>query len=806
MQKHIAHAGEKILNISPPEYARTGYAWLLKFLLKAGLIAGWTAVISIFVLKYGVSALPFLFMIQAALAICGMLLFSFLVNRIEIRKLAVTSAFGAGIMLFIATFFSGNEYVFFPLVLLAAGIFLPQLSIFLSNFIEDFFTPSECERTFPIIESAETIGGLVGGLILAGSVFGTDNYRIIYVWILFIFAFLAALFIFQPRSPRFYRYLYEMKIIKRDEKVNWDVLKRSMKEIKKMHFLQILVLVFFIQWMMTHLLEFQYVKVVEENVMGGAGGGHEAGSLSQGLGLLQIIFSGSAILMQLLMASRILRYLGTFGGFLFHALISFMSALMMMFGFGYFTTVLTKNNFELSGVVNKNAYESSYYAFRHSTQKSIREFFEGLMAPLGTLVATLLLLLVRGFFIEQHSLIAINLLLVLMTGFVLFISVYLQQAYTDMVRGNLFGNGHRIAKMNSIEILSQKGHGQSVDILIEVLRKERDEEIKVKVLYALRKIGDIRAIPAILRCLHDPDRKIVLAAISALASFPALKKRGSGAIFSRQKVADDLKAVFESGTDFEIKVAALRAIAYADENAAAFLLHVLEKAPHDIQAECIKFMGSFADPAVAEYLDPYLDSSDPFVRAQAIVVTANSRGVNGRLHNIIETMLSSKEKNSVLAASAILPVLNLKYVTSWVENNLINSDEEVRLYASLGLLQAGRYRAGDVLADLLLSGNELILSKARHLMKNLGMVARHVVSDLLQRKAIGGRASDRPNPSLANVFEEMDEGTLKVLMKAYEILELEDEKEMVGSIVEYREFIRANRAENEMEIIPELAS
>ncbi len=805
MKKSIFHAGEKILNISPQEYSRTGYSWILRFLLKAGLVAGWTAIISIFVTEFGVSSLPFLFMIQASFAIFGTVVFSFLVNRMDVLKLQVGSAFIAGMLLFSATFFKGVGFVFFPLVLIATGIFLPQLEIFLSNFIEEIFTPSESERTYPIIESADTIGALTGGIILAFSLLGGDSHQVLYLWVLCIFAFIAAIFVFQPRSPKFHTCLYEMKILEKEEKINWDVLKRSMKEIRKMHFLQILAVVFFMQWMLTHLLEFQYVKVVEENVLAATGTTHEGNGLTQGLGMLQMIFSGSAIIMQLLMASRILRFIGTFGGFLFHSLICFMSSLMMMFGFGYFTTVLMKNNFELSGIVNKNAYHASYYAFRHGTQKSIGEFFEGIIAPAGTLVATLLLLLIRNFFIDEHSLLAINLLLVLMTGFILLISGYLQKAYTSMVRENMFRSGHRIAKLNSIEILAQKGHRQSTDILLDALRHEKDPEMRVKIIYSLRKIGDIRGIPAILECLHEYDKRIIIAAVHAISDHPVLRHKDNVSVFSKRKATHDLRSLFEKNDDFEVKTAALRAIAHTDDNPAEFMLSVLEQGDHNLKAECIKFMGTFADPAVAEYIYPYLKSSDPFVRAWAVIVTAKVRGLDRHLMGIIDQMIMSSRKDVILAAGNILPGLNSPRIRKWAMGLLANKNDEIRLYASAGLLRAGVYDAGECLADLLLEGNELILSKARHLLKNMRMSAKHLMSDLLQKKAVQIAGCEGENVTIAKVVEKMDEKLLNMLVSAYKILGLDEEKEFIHAIMEYRGYMSQDQKKPTTLPYPELA-
>jgi len=159
-----------------------------------------------------------------------------------------------------------------------------------------------------------------------------------------------------------------------------------------------------------------------------------------------------------------------------------------------------------------------------------------------------------------------------------------------------------------------------------------------------------------------------------------------------------------------------------------------------------------------------------------------------------------------LAACAILPALNVKYIISWAESNLHHHDEEIRLYAAAGLLHAGIYKAGNSLADLLLEGNELILSKARHLMKDLRMSARHVMSDLLQKKVVKRAGMSGSDAALTDILEKTDERLLRILIRAYEVLDLDDEKELIVSIIEYREFLDSAKKETKNEVVPEFAS
>lgn len=788
----VLKAIEKVFHIYQPEFSRTAYAWLIKALFKIGLIIGWTTVIAIFVERFSISALPVLFLAQATLIISGMMLFSFVLDRYETRWLVAGCGIAASIFLFTATFFYEQNMVFFPLVLVASGIFLPQISIFLSSYIEDFFTPAECARTFPVIESAETIGGIIGGLVLASQIPFFAGYRLFFIWIILIFAFLGVLFLMHPRTTSFYSYLYEMKIIPVSSKMTWNGIAKSLKEIRRLPFLQILIVVVFTQWLTAHLLEFQYTKIVDESLSASSGADHSEG-LAHGLGLLHMIFSGSALVVQLLLTSRLLSFLGTFGGFLFHSLITLMSSLSMLFGFGYFTTVLAKNNFEVSGIVSRNAYEASYYAFKHGTQKSIREFFEGFIAPAGTIVATLLLLLIRMFFVDKDSLLVINVMLVLLPVFALSISIYMQKCYTDMVRQNLAASGKKIAKLHAIEILAQKGHRHSVEILVSALRMEDDTDIHLKIMGVLRKIGDIRAIPAIEEKIFSDEPRIVVSAIHTMANFPGIRKKRHNLIYTRQKFIDDLKVLFGESTDVNVKAAILKALPRLDDNAAGFILDVLKKAEPLLQAVCIRQMSLSGDPAVLRYLKPYLSSDDPFVRANAVAGLYRMKHHDAEMETIIGRLLAAKERDEILAACSALWILKNGKVKTMLKKHLRSQDEFVRLYAATGLLKCGVYGAAQTLADLLLGGNDLILNKAKARLKNLDTGARKIVAECMQIGILKKAGLNVNNGLRADgMLRIMGEEMLESLQRGYLALGAGDEAELINTILEYRKSAQKN--------------
>lgn len=508
-----------MINIFSKEVNKTYYSWLIKLIFRIGIIIGWTSIVAVFISHFGISRLPFLFMIQSIFTIVGMLAFSFLVERFHIKTLITISCFLASIMFFLAALFHQNQTLFFVFSIFGYGVFVPQIAIFSSNYIEDFFTPWECEKVAPILESSETIGGIVGGIFLATLPQAFAGYKVLYIWIFSLFAFLAVLYIFSPNE--------DTSVIVH-HRLNTKSLQKSLTEIRRVPFLQALLLVFVVQWIITNLLEFQFTRVVDSSIGAISSVAQHEASLTHNLGSLQIILNFTILLVEFLAGSRILKVLGTFGGFLLHAIVTFLSFISLFFGFGYFSTILARNNFEITTIVHRNAYEASYFALRHGTQRAVREFFEAFLMPLAVIISTTLLIFVESFFVEGDDLAVVRLLLLFLALAMVFFSYYLKGTYTSLAK-DLLRSTEIHSKMHGIEILSQKGHQNSFEILIEELNRGHEDQVVVKIIHALAKLHHKKALPHLLSFANHKNPVLKTAAVEALSN---LKYNGADELTS----------------------------------------------------------------------------------------------------------------------------------------------------------------------------------------------------------------------------------------------------------------------------------
>src|SRR3989338_5840548 len=155
----------RILNVSSHEWPRILLGWHLNLFLRTGFVIGWTVTVAMFINRIGIEALPYLFVLNALMIMMGSIFYSYLLQKINRQLLIIYTILMGGALLLLSTLFSlSNDFIFFGLILVAQSILLSQLNILISLFTEDLFSPLESQRTFPLIATSETIGGILGGL------------------------------------------------------------------------------------------------------------------------------------------------------------------------------------------------------------------------------------------------------------------------------------------------------------------------------------------------------------------------------------------------------------------------------------------------------------------------------------------------------------------------------------------------------------------------------------------------------------------------------------------------------------------
>lgn len=470
----------RVLNLKAEEGLEVLKAWALRFFNRVGFVMGWTILVAMFVSNYGIGALPYLLILNALFTFLGSLIYAILLRSFRRDKVLLITVLAAAASLLLARCLYEVSLVwFFALMIVVVAVFVMQIRILSGGSIEEMFTASQSGRIFPLVEAADTLGGILAGLLLIGLADFVMGVNFLFLW---IFALLALLFLLLFGG-------FKKSEVERATNILSRFREATVGK-KQMSFLKILVAIVFLQWLLFNLLEFQYTVAVFENASeavleGGSGFEH---AFIHDLGVVFVLFSFCALLVQVLVGSRIISHLGVVGTLLLHALVAFVSAVGLLFSFSFSMAVFSRNNFTMTSVLHLNAYHSSFYGFRQSLREDAREFLDGVVRPLGALFGTMLILALKLFLSLDAVLTAVSWLFLVAAMLMFYFVTKKRKVYTAVAIEALQTGGLE-GRLNAVDVLMQKGHSGAKRALKDVLSdrsapKELREKIKSVIVAA----------------------------------------------------------------------------------------------------------------------------------------------------------------------------------------------------------------------------------------------------------------------------------------------------------------------------------
>ena len=779
-QSFISSVINALLNVTNDEWPRIFVSWLMQFFYKAGYIMGWTVLIAMFVTKYGIAALPYFFILYSLFRILSAFIYANFINHFRKDLVILFTALAGCLTLFVGLLFSSfNSGVFIIIAIGVLAVFFSQIYILNTAFIEDLFSPLESERTFPIIESAETIGGIMGGLIIA--LFASSMQPVILVYLM-----MASLLFIIPIMISHRQILKKLPFIhfrkkKVFSKINISVIKDSLSHMKQFPFLKVLMIVMFCQWIFNNLLEFQYTSAVYNGVSEGAQAEHE---LAKGLGTLQIIFHSFALLMQLFVAGRIMSYLGVISSMLLHPLVALLSLGTLLFRFGFASAVVTKMNFEMTNIIYVNSYHSSYYAMGHKIREQIRELLEGFIQPLGALAGMLVLLILEQIFHDNTLTTTITLLMIGIMVLMLMVILKNENKYTHIAVKNLTHSNNVILQLNAVEVLGQKGHRGATEILTKTLKNPLiNDKVKIKIISTLGHIKDQDSTLEILDCLKSQNSQVKVAALKSINKFEHIAKDFVKFPFSHYRINEVLKDIFSKEDDREIKSLIITIIAKMNKNdIVPFILELLKTNDSRLTADCISVCSYFNDINLVHYLIPFLESEDPKIQANTIYALWQFKNYRVKLLPVLDELLHSTDLRKKIAGYRVAGDIKAIQERNRLKDSLKSPYAIERLEAA-GALSKMNYNDGiKIMVDSILLENEKLKSRALILLDSIPDRISSQIKNLLLR-----RVSAYINLILAESsktsLDELDTETLIKLRKAYDLVNDHEEVQNIDEII-----------------------
>jgi MFS family permease len=272
----------RLIDVYEEECSEVFVMWFLSFIYRICMVLGWTVMVAFFVGEYGVLYLPVLFALHSFTNILGSLFFGRLINKFEKSSLTLYIAIITSFVFAINAFvYAVSPEVFLLTSLIGVSLFLSQFKIVRALFAEGIFSPTQATRLFPVIESAETIGVLLGGTLVAILSMTLSLNKIFLVMVVLMLMCVPTVLYYMDKSILVpYRQLLsipEKNIhIEEDEIMDWGLIKKQLKNNK---FVSYLFLVVLFQFIFFGILEFHFTFVVEEF----SKGYHDTGGLESNL-------------------------------------------------------------------------------------------------------------------------------------------------------------------------------------------------------------------------------------------------------------------------------------------------------------------------------------------------------------------------------------------------------------------------------------------------------------------------------------------------------------------------------------------
>lgn len=727
----------RLFDVNGNEWPKISVSWVMRFFHRISFVIVWTVLLAMFVSRFGIASLPYLFVLVAVFTVIGSLLFSTFVRRISREMMLILNIFGGGGLLFAAIWLvESNPVLFFAFLIVVVAVFMMQFLIALNGYVEGMFSSMQSERTFPLIESAETIGGILAGLAVTLLAESMPSYELLYIAI-------AALFVIVPLV------LFPGSVEIESSDVESGLrLDRKIFTAKQKVFMKGLLLIVFFQWLLFNLIEFQYTKAVYHDVsyvVLEAGSGFEHTFVHE-LGILFALFSATTLVFQLFVAGRLIKNLGVIGSMLLHPIVTLLSLFGMTLSFTFLTAVLTRNNFGITSAIHKNAYHSVYYSLHERLRVFAREFLEGVVRPVGAMIGTLLLILLQRFLLDDQLIFGVNVLMILSAVGIFYVTWQQQRKYTDLALDDLLNSKSDEIRLNALDILTQKGHRYLLPSFSKILVDEGELlQLRVKMLRVYCELYLKEGVDDIIFCFNSKHFAVRSAAVSELLASSDLPKRAGEDLLLKFKLIDALRHLYKREKDEELLIDVIHLLSrLSDVSTVEFLVDVLKKSKGVRKVEAITALGNCGEESLLKFVEPYLKSKSFEEQIRAAIGFARFPLTRRRGEQVIAEYFASKNPTKLALGIFAAGELKLKSQHKLLVKYLYSQKIPLRIHAAVALAKMGDRQGIAGVAALLLSGDNRIVSQVRRLIRNLDVrilknidkIVEHVVNCLKNNKIL----------------------------------------------------------------------
>lgn len=354
-----------------------------------------------------------------------------------------------------------------------------------------------------------------------------------------------------------------------------------------------------------------------------------------------------------------------------------------------------------------------------------------------------------------------------------------------MAVNDLLYSGNKEARLTAIDILAQKGHKGSANVLRRVLfSSDEPVSIKNKIIKVLPELNDPETAKDLIKCLKSENFSIRSEALDSLARFTPLlnKKRSPECAYEKYQLVNLLKDMYEKENSPHILTKIIKLMSgISDFATLEFLLHALKNSDGLHKAEVILALRNYRDPAVADCLHSILDSLTPFQRVNAAITLSGFKEFYSSAIKVVNEFINSDDPQKISYGIFAVGELKMKQHQRVCYHYLHTKDENLRIHSSVALLKMGIEDGAPIIVDLILGGDRAIVSKIKRLMSNIDVrISKNIdrmINDIVERE-IDSYFAESENTSFAD-------WTRENLARISFLYELAGEYELVENVESY---------------------
>ncbi len=538
----------KLLAIEPGEYFKTSLLFLYLFVMTAATIVGRTAADTLFLSKFDVTKLSYMYLgISITLSITGTI-FHAVVDRIRRDYLIYIVTSILTLFVLVTRFLvEGDNNWIYPTIYVSYEAINFILILQFWTFTNDVLDTRQTKRLIGIILSAGILGGMVIGFAIKGLVHQIGTFNLIFLYAGLMILCMLIVFLLSKRE-----FKPEAAQSRKKKKV-----KQESGSIRNIYHLKLIALIVCMITMSLTFIDYQFKLVLKNYYQNEA----LAGVLGQFYGWTGIV----SLIFQFFLSTRILTRFGILVSLIILPVFLLLSSLALIFyseipgqmalaGMSIYlmpllnAAVFAKSSDKVfSDTIYSSASQLMYVPLPTSVRGRAKVFVDGMMKPLSKgFAAAALIFSVLYFPVAVHeiSYFVIALLLIAIVAIVLVKREYVKSLYSTL-RTNPIDFKDISLNVNDIS---------AIEILVGGLASP-DERRVLYCLEALKNIEGFYLLPHVMELLNHKAAAVRIEALQILER-----------LTPRQAVGE-LLLILEDEKETAVRVQAILTLAaYADDN------------------------------------------------------------------------------------------------------------------------------------------------------------------------------------------------------------------------------------------------